>query len=115
MNLEESEELVVEQWGLENYFSSKGYLNKLKFFHYESNSYIHGIGNEEENICPPFIMSDSDGFKEEIKKLIIILQKHIQTQSYDKLLLKRETMRLSIFYLLGYIEDNLFPGIIDPL
>jgi hypothetical protein len=56
-------------------------------------------------------MMDPKGFREEVEKFIILIQQH-PYMHFDDASWVREDMWVSSCNLLGYIDEQLYPGII---
>jgi hypothetical protein len=88
-----------------NYLSGGSYFHKLKYAH----GPIKKNGNRKSQISP-LVMSDPKEFKEEIKKFVTLVMRIINRCSMFPP--RKETMWISICYLLGFIEEEICPGII---
>jgi hypothetical protein len=84
-----------------NYFKSEDYLSKLRFFQYERPPYTV---TKETRSGSPLMIGNKEGFKTELEKIITISQNHGQN-----------TLLVRICYLLGYIEEQIYPVILDSL
>jgi hypothetical protein len=102
---EKLSETKQEQQEISSYFSRENYFNSLNFLYSSSQSKVFGNHYSQIGV-------DSGEFKDEIEKIvrrIMNLSKmKSETHDYSE---EKENMQISICYLLGFIEEEICPGI----
>jgi hypothetical protein len=84
---------------LSNYSSHGNYFSQVK---YDDGTY-------------PSALVDPKGFKREISKIIKLIMKLTQMKSDAHKSQAKENMQISICYLLGFINEDICPGIVREL
>ena len=100
---------------ISTYLSSGKYFSSLKYVSESNLSNVSIRMNHDFQIFPPTLLSDMQGFKEQIEEFIKLIMnfKHIKSDTLESQ--KKEDIQISIGYLLGFIEENIYPGIFKEL
>jgi hypothetical protein len=95
------------------YFAYGNYFSKLNYAH--APNHPNFTESKGVQIGSPFLI-DPHEFKEEIKKAINFLMRITERKSEIYINpLEKEKMQISVCYLLGFIEEEIYPGIINEL
>jgi hypothetical protein len=109
----DAEELSVHTQ-ISNYLSSGKYFSALKYGSDPNLSNVSGRINHGGQVFPP-VLINTNRFKEEIEKFLTLIMKLKHMKSNTLASQEKENIQISICYLLGFIEEDIYPGIVKEL
>jgi hypothetical protein len=99
---------------LSHCFSGVNYISKLEYTHTSSSENPNFPPKDHGKILIPELC-DPKGFEGEIKKIFSLIMNLPKMKSDNYQSEEKENMEISFYYILGFIEEDIYPDIIQEL